>query len=268
MKTHLQLALRCAVEGLHDNLAPRNNNHFLVTAIPKSGSTYLSTLIRETFDCRNVDLVFQGCHREQELHREALILNHRYDYVAHAHARYHAVTRQYIESYGLRPVVLVRNIFDAIASMYDHLMKHDDVVVFPMANFSLEMRDWPREKALRYICKVLVPWCMNFYITWQDRDDKLLLTYDELIADTEGCLRNVAGFAGINVSDAKIGDAIDRAQNSFTRKNAAVAGRGKNLPDWVHAEVNEMAQFFPNRDLTPLGLDTAESVATSASAVE
>ena len=92
----------------------------MLTAFPKSGSTYLTHILKNLPNMRMVQLSLGTDRREQELCNEKLILYHNKNYVSQTHTRYSSVTQQLIDTYTLHPIVLVRNIFDVVVSIYDH----------------------------------------------------------------------------------------------------------------------------------------------------
>jgi hypothetical protein len=174
-------------------------------------------------------------------------------FVSQMHVRYSDPTAKILATHGIRPVVLVRNIFDVIVSLRDHLS--DTAPYMAMAYVSEEMRSWPAEKMYSFLADMAVPWYLNFFVCWSGCDDKLLLTYEALTADPKKTLREVAAFAGIAATEADIESAISRATNSDTRKNVAVAGRGQAmLPSDIKERIAKLAAYYPDIDFSAIGL--------------
>ena len=110
---------------------------------------------------RLVQLSLGTDRREQELSNEKLILYHNKNYVSGNHTRYSSVTQKLIDTYMLHPIVLVRNIFDVVESLYDHFRLESTVI--PMAYVPNDISEWDKNKALLFITEMVIPWYFNFY---------------------------------------------------------------------------------------------------------
>jgi hypothetical protein len=237
MKTHLQLSIAFLKEGLREKFYARPKNHILISAMPKSGSTYLTNIVSTLINCKSVNLAHLGSNREQELDRVALMLNNKRNYVAKAHIKNSAVTNQYSDYYNLKKIVLIRNLHDVVMSLYDHLNNRDEATKCPMANFSLEMREWNREKCLLYIARHFVPWYVSFYLSWKDADDILLINYHELVSDFSKSISNIINFIGLNFSSDYHSELLKSVNEMDNRKNIGISGRGRDLPKSVKQEI-------------------------------
>jgi len=81
---------------------------------------------------------------------ELAVLNcallHGFNYVAQHHVRNSQPTEILLSVFGIYPVVLIRNLYDCVASLYDHLHKED--VTLPMAYVPVDFVDWNRERSI------------------------------------------------------------------------------------------------------------------------
>ena len=101
----------------------RGKKCILLACFPKSGSTYLSKIISSYENFRKVDLVPSYGNREQELDIRKLHQNKKYNYIAQQHVRSSFETEKLINQFELKTIILVRNIYDIIPSLRDHLIK-------------------------------------------------------------------------------------------------------------------------------------------------
>ncbi|KZD12211.1 hypothetical protein AUP43_05240 [Oceanibaculum pacificum] len=240
--------------------------------MPKSGSTYLSALIARLPGMRKAILVPGFDRREQELsekrldeeaYKEGLM---RYlwrtgqlsdpqrpvGYVSQMHLRNSLPTRMLIERHDLRVVVQIRNIFDIMVSIRDHLL--NESLISSGAYATEEMKGWPDDRLFGFIADMVMPWYFNFYLGWLEYPDRLTISYEALLKDRADTLRTIASYAGIPVSDAEILAAIEKTEAARTRKNAAVTGRGIAVPESAKQRVWDFAAYYPHVDFSPLGL--------------
>lgn len=242
----------------------------VVACMPKSGSTYLSRVIEQMPGMRRATLVPGWRRREQELcihsiHREELKTRRMRaqsliklgsqwpaGYVAQNHLRYSEPTADIIATYRLRPVVLVRNIFDIVLSVRDHYRNESNLMA--MAYVTQDMRQWPDDKLHHFIADMVVPWYLNFYMTWRDCPDKLLVDYDQATKNTAETMLEIGRFAGAKWTPADIEKAYAAAAGLGTRKNKAVSGRGASLGEDVKDKIRRLAAHYEGVDFSRIGL--------------
>ena len=228
----------------------------LLACMPKSGSTFLSSLIAALPGFTQVDLVPTYGHREQELCPKALETNEAAvgngSYVAQHHVRYSAATDMYMKQYGLRPIVLVRNIFDVVPSLIDHhtLENH----IYPAAWAPRDIATRSYEEQAHFVTQMAIPWYFNFFASWQDYADKLLVRYEDLVTAPRQVLKRVCDHMGVSASETQIDSAVERARMSGRRKNKVTPGRGQHLPQEDIAAIVRMSNHYPYIDFGPIGI--------------
>jgi hypothetical protein len=89
--------------------------------MPKSGSTLLTDLIGQLPGFHQAALIPIAGRREQELDEVCLQKADGLDYIAQVHVRHSDWTEDMCADYGLTPIVLVRNLFDVVVSLRDHV---------------------------------------------------------------------------------------------------------------------------------------------------
>lgn len=261
----------------------------LLACMPKSGSTFLSKAVSELPGMRRVHLVPGYQRREQELDPGILAQqaqNQRYltqlwkqgqlkqesrprGWVAQHHVRYHQTTHDLIREWGITPIVLVRNIYDVVPSIYDHLsgqakfMQEGKSPVgnnqyMSMAYVAEDALTYDRETFLEFIAEMVIPWYFNFYTSWTAAPNATLITYEEMIDNPRATLSKVVELMRNPFSGAEVAAALEAAQSGMTRQNKGHAGRGADLPDSVRRKIESYARFYPGIDFSPIGLGSAE----------
>lgn len=258
----------------------------LIACMPKSGSTLLSRSVQSVPGFRRVSVVPGYERREQELCPRELLnardqtdelrqiwqnRNLRYSlrfwrtnrvklrqrpfgYVCQHHVRYSETTAKLIREFNLKPVFLVRNIFDVVLSVRDHYRNLSPNM--SMAYVTPEISELPDDELHDFIVDMVLPWYFNFYVSWQGCDDKLLVSYNELISDKPATLARVLKFAGIHekFTERVSSNSIQAAEQKFTRKNIGKSGRGRDLSEHTRARIHRMAAYYPGIDFSPIGL--------------
>ena len=166
-------------------------HRLLVACFPKSGSTYLSTVISSLPGFERAVLSDASEHCEQELSRFRLA-NAAFGsaYIAQHHTRHHTVTAALMHKFGVRPIVLVRDIFDCMVSLRDHVRTVSPH--FPMARTSLDMSDWPDRELIDFLIDMAGPWYVDFFVSWTGCRDAIWVTYDDFVADPAGVTGRLA----------------------------------------------------------------------------
>lgn len=234
-----------------------NNIRVLVACMPKSGSTYLSGAIAALPGFIRAHLVPGYGRREQELCVEKLI---EYDkimggcggYVAQHHVRYSEVTRSYLKRFGVRPIILVRNIFDVVASLVDHHSLESSV--YPAAYAPNDIAVHSFDEQARFVTQMAIPWYFNFYASWQECPDKILVTYEEFISRPESIMRKICDHLGLVASDQQIHDAVQIAGTAGLRRNKVTPGRGEGLPADCLEAIRKMASYYKNVNFHSIGI--------------
>lgn len=163
-----------------------------------------------------------------------------------------------ISDYNLKTIFLIRNIFDVIVSFKDNLHNEteNERLDWPQAHFYPEMLEWTDEKIYEFLAEMCLPWYFNFYCSWLNVENKVVVNYSDLISDAPGTIARIVDSFGISVSQAEIVDAIKQARGMNTRLNVGIEGRGKQLPDYVKEKVFRYASYYPHVDFSPIGIET------------
>lgn len=255
MITLAQLRWRAAEKYLQRHLSrPRSsrNRHLLVACMPKSGSTYLTTILGALPEMQILYLVPGYDRREQELDISMLRAANGLNYVAQHHVRCSQPTLTLLRHFSITPIVQVRSIFDIVVSIRDHF--RTEGLEASMAYVARGMEQWPDERLDLFIARMMVPWYFNFYVSWLTCDEAIRVRYEELIREPASIVKAICAKASLACTDTDIANAIQQASRSSTRKNKGVAGRGEALSEHTRQVIADMAAFYPGVDFSPMGL--------------
>ncbi|MEM8551967.1 MAG: sulfotransferase domain-containing protein [Pseudomonadota bacterium] len=268
-ETHQEGQVDEAVPG-----GPPRNVRLLVACMPKSGSTYLSQILSGLPGLRREKLVYGYERREQELSqlrlREANALTQSLrrlwadgdlpghemptGYVAQHHVRCSRPLLKLLEGTRIKPIVLVRNIFDVIPSVIDHLRGESKFM--SMAYVGEDFDQYSDHEAAAFVADMVIPWYVNFFVSWTAAPIVApLVVYEDLVNQPQTVLANLLAHHELDYSAETIEQAISKASGRYTRLNKGVSGRGENLPEVVKARVRHYASYYPSVDFAPIGLE-------------
>lgn len=236
---------------------PCDHEHLLVACFPKSGSTWLSETLSRLPNFQRVDLVPLYGRREQELAFERLLLFHTVNYVAQHHCRFSIATERSLNAFSIKPIILIRNIFDCIVSLKDYMdtgKQNPEVIIGPTAYVPQTYYGWPEKHKFDFIIDMIIPWYFNFFVGWLDFEGGAWVSYEELVAEPVGSVRRIAGELRLKVEESVIENALAQASQSSTRKNVGKVGRGHALTREQKDRVHKFASYYPSVDFSPIGL--------------
>lgn len=220
----------------------------LVACHPKSGSTFLSTAIAYALGTRTSGLVPGWGRREQEL--DAALVRYtlkqriyKNGFVAHHHVRYSEATAKILADYDIKPVVMIRDLFDIVASIRDHARTeaHDG----PCAYFTKRHLELPDEQFELVIATLMIPWYINFYMSWRDCPNAVWLTYEELTIAPPIAVWQLCEKLGWRIDAEDAASATGRARADGSRFNVGKSGRGADINPEARAAILGMLDMYP-----------------------
>ncbi len=233
-------------------------HHLFIACVPKSASTFLKDLLLNLTGYRDLFSVYAAGQSEHEIYLPTLRDAAQRNTVTQQHCRASDANVHLMQAFGIRPVVLVRNIFDSVISLLDFYNKG----AFQTSYFRA---DWPlldEETKIDLLIENVIPWYFQFVSSWdlaekQKRLEVHWLSYEELIADKPSSVQQVLEFYGLGAPRRGVEQRIREieAQGKKIRFNKGVAGRGKSeLSDRQMEQVRRLTRYYPSTDFGRIGL--------------
>jgi hypothetical protein len=232
--------------------------HIFIACVPKSASTFLKNLLGSVTGYCDLFSVYAAGQSEHEIYLPTLRDSAQLDTVTQQHCRASDANIHLMQAFGIRPVVLVRNIFDSVMSLLDFYNKG-------ACQTSYFRSDWPgldEETKIDLLIENVIPWYFQFVASWdlaekQKRIEIHWLTYEELIADKPSSVLKVLEFYGLGASRRGVEERIREieSQQRQNRFNKGVAGRGRSgLNDRQKERIRRLTRFYPSTDFDRIGL--------------
>jgi hypothetical protein len=232
----------------------RRRDYIFIAALPKSGSTLLNeVLIRLTGHFPH-PLCDHHLHA-QNLVESRLIDSWGFRSIATHHVVATPLNVERLKRFGIRPVVLTRDLFDAAVSLRDHIdgeSRHTATFDPPTGYAALS----DGEK-LDAIVDLALPWHLTFVDSWAHADiETLTIRYEDLTTDPNRTLAAVLTHLDRPDLIPRIEEAwIAATTDGDTRRNVGRVGRGR--PAFSDAQVERLealAARFPRTDFSSVGL--------------
>ena len=137
--------------------------HLFIACVPKSASTFLKNLLVNLTGYRDLFTVYAAGQSEHELYLPTLRESAHLDTVTQQHCRASDANVHLMQAFGIRPVVLVRNILDSVMSLLDFYNKG----AFQTSYFR---NDWPlldEETKIDLLIENVIPWYFQFVASWE-----------------------------------------------------------------------------------------------------
>lgn len=257
MQTSLELAA-----GFKRRFVQPAGPYVFIACMPRTASTFLTEALCEITGFKRVPLTDAYAENEQELDVPRLLDAYSYGSVTQQHVIANARTVKLMSDFGIRPVVLVRDIFDVVVSIRDFLLT-EGCGRWPTF-FTTDERFRGLDEAGQYeqIIELGLPWYFDFFVSWSDVASRgavetLDLTYETAVVDWVGALGRIAEFYGLDVEPSAIEAALEqtRARADSLRLNKGSPGRGRKvLPIETIERIKNYTRFYPGVDFAPIGL--------------
>ena len=224
----------------------------LLACMPKSGSTFLSDLICALPDFKRAKLSpTPAGGRQHELDEGRLRRAGHGNFVGQVHVLNSDWTAKMCTDFGLKPVVLVRSLPDAIVSLRDHIRREGGAgPLLPIRRPSRAARRRRARGHDRSLLRALVRELLHELAQRAGNADDQLRGTD---GRSQRRLRKVVDFAGAVVDDHAIARAVMQVQGRReSRFNVGVAGRGATLQPEISAELAACSTSIPRRRTTPM----------------
>jgi hypothetical protein len=229
----------------------RDRKRILIACMPKSGSTFMTQLLRHHLRLPLHHLTLDYGKGEQEVcwtKLDAVVTSDALFIQQHVRASQN--TLKVIRLFNIQTIVMIRNLLDAVVSFREHILKES--VDSTMFHFDPAFLQWEERRQYEFIIDLVLPWYLNFLGTWIDankhKDISLLwLNYSDWIDDPKATLKQIDAFCDRTHSPEAASQAVARAKNEFIRFNVGKSGRGRKLLDGdLQAKVRHLLSYYPS----------------------
>ena len=238
--------------------ADQLGKHIFIACVPKSASTFLKNVLGSVTGYRELFTVYAAGQSEHEIYLPTLREMAQANTVTQQHCRASDANIHLMQGFNIRPIVLVRNIFDSVMSLLDFY----NLGAFQASFFRGE---WPllnEDTKIDLLIEHVIPWYFQFVASWdlaekQKRIELTWLTYEELVADKPGAVLKVLEFYGLGAPRRGVEQRVKQMESEAQkiRFNKGLTGRGKlGLNQQQQNRIRRLARYHPSVDFGRIGL--------------
>jgi hypothetical protein len=232
---------------------------YVLVAVPKSSSTYSTQVLAKILGASvDQDLVTQDRCTPKDLSVTGIINARDRPTISQLHLTATGANLRILRHFQIPIVLLMRNIFDVVTSLRDHMniSPYFSSVLIPNAYGALG-----ESEKLDYVIDTAVPWMITLYTSWvqaQGRGevDTEFVFYEDMVREPVPFFSKICARFGRPATVADIERSLAQVEKSkATRFNVGKPGRGMaELSEDQVAKIRRHAIHYPGIDFSPLGL--------------
>lgn len=242
--------------GLRGGKVP-DRTRILLACMPKSASTFIYNCIGDLPGMNQVQLARPQLRVEQNLDFVHTLRVAHKNFICQMHVRNNENTQNLTREFGVKRVVLVRNLADCLVSTVDHIRNETDVLV--LAHLLPGQRDLDDDALQNLLADHLIPWYISFYLSWLEDKDALHIHYDDVRTAPEQTISKIMKFAGADVAEETIAAIVAQRKGSRakdqkvgSRFNKGVSGRGSAITEYAQDRIRTLTKHYPSVDFSPI----------------
>jgi len=164
-------------------------------------------------------------------HNVQAVMHMEGNYVLHQHSKAIGNNLQLMKTGGYKPIVIQRNLFDCLVSIYDQMPANPHMTVPGVQRPAWgELNDNEKWAWLAYN---VIPWYLTYYASWHYADiKKYIVWYEDYYRDQVAGMRKMLQFLNVqdNVTDDMMSAVVNKTDNSL---HVGKVGRGQAVPSYV-----------------------------------
>ena len=177
--------------------------------------------------------------------------------VSHIHMQALPGNIHFLEAFGIRPIIMLRDIADMLVSYREMVEASDDPQDHAInCLIPADFARMPDGEKADFLIDLIAPWYVSYYATWRSYlanapAGACILRYTEFLADPGGELARALEFAGLPRDRETCRKAIEStwSERAIFRFNQGVAGRGAGYFTRAQLErLRRMLSLYPQLD--------------------
>jgi hypothetical protein len=138
-------------------------------------------------------------------------------------------TLLFLKEYGIKPIVVIRNLYDTILSCKERLDRFGENTVLPPIHPPFDWAAWDEESKFRWVAHNVGQWQLKFFVSWEEASaEKLWVNYNEFYANQRSGFGRILDYYELRHPSDEVMDFICGAKNN--NFNRGIPGRGKDIP--------------------------------------
>jgi hypothetical protein len=210
----------------------------VVAAAPRTGSTFLSIVLQEVTKLQRFRLCSGYATNEHDLYLPALCIVNDSGCISQMHMKGSFHNASLINRFKIRQIILVRNIYDIVASLFDDLRKKEETPGYHTGENGYSFlwldsatKNMNDEDLIDMIIDLAIPWYVNFYVSWhrlaeQNIVNPIWVNYEDMMNDKNNTIISILNFIDFPFNGEINSTILNRKYNTY---NKGGSGRGNIL---------------------------------------
>jgi len=183
--------------------------------------------------------------------------------IVHTHMQAFIANRHILSVFGIRPVIMLRNLPDTLASFLD-MLETDPVAREQCLNCVVpdNFVEWSRAQKVDFLLDIIAPWYASYFASWKSFVDEepeqvCVLRYSDFCQNPAKSVHMALAHAGFATSNDACAAAVERVwlNRDKLRYNKGKEGRGAGYFSASHlAEITRKLSHYPQLDAWMLDL--------------
>jgi len=241
----------------------RRDRFILIACFPRSASNFLAYLLSESTGYPRITLKLAHGFFHDVIHLPKLVDQMLKKTVIDQHLRATYLTRSILTELKIKPIVLVRNIFDVVVSYNDYITQRGYSPLDPdrkdlAPEFCMEYPHFDDSKKYDYLIDTVIPWYISFYVSWfhytlnTNDIEAYWIKYEDLVKEPKKILSDIFAFYNLSIPPSIVDSILTR--NEKVNFNKGISGRGNRLSETQKEKIRKMASYHPNVNFAMMGL--------------
>ena len=219
-------------------LSGKDKPMIVVAAAPRTGSTFLTNVLKEVTKLPDFRLCSGYSTNEHDLYLPALCMMNNSGCVSQMHMKGTFHNASLINRFNIRQIILVRNIYDIVASLFHDLRKKEESSGYHIGKIGYSFlwldsatKNMNDEDLIDMIIDLAIPWYVNFYVSWyrlteQNIVNPIWVNYEDMMNDKNNTIISILDFIDFPFN-GEINSAI--LNEKYDTYNKGDSGRGDVL---------------------------------------
>lgn len=235
----------------------KQKTFFYISAFPKSGSSFISLVLKDLLRIDLVDLI-NSHYGEQDLYEPKLIKYLQKKTITKHHTLASKPNIDLFIKYDIKPIILTRNLPDTIVSLRDHLSR---TLIWPHFHVPNNFNSMSIAKQYDFLIDFATPWYIHFFSSWKNVEKQNVLEikfiqYENFHNDKVSAIKEILEFWKFNFSEKEIIKSINYVEGlseKQNRVNKAIMNRGKKLLTEQQLEkLRVFTKYYEDIDFSPI----------------
>jgi len=226
----------------------------VVAAAPRTGSTFLSNVLIQVTKLQNFRLCSGHSTNEHDLYLPALCMLNNSGCVSQMHMKGTFHNASLINRFKIRQIILVRNIFDIVASLFDDLREKEKIPGYHIGKIGYSFlwldsatKNMKDEDLIDMIIDLAIPWYVNFYVSWyrlteQNIVNPIWINYEDLMNDKNNTVISILNFIDFPFNGEINSKILNKKHSTY---NKGGSGRGEILlSDERKSRIKEKFSYY------------------------